>query len=71
MRFDSSTSVFSYSTMKHKNGVGNMVGCLQVVRIYSFRNEIEVYIYTSYIVFLYVTICYMLYIYVIRAFIAW
>ena len=32
----------------------NMVGCLQVVRIYSFMKEIKVYIRASYIVFLFV-----------------
>ena len=43
-----------HSALKHENEVRNMVGCLQVVRIYSFKKEIEVYIYTSYIVFLFV-----------------
>ena len=31
-----------------------MVGCLQVVRIYYFMKEIEIYICFSYIVFLFV-----------------
>ena len=33
-----------HSGMKDKNDVGNMVGCLQVVRIYSFMEEI-IYIF--------------------------
>ena len=32
-----------------------MVGCLQVVRIYSFMKEIKVFISASYIVFLFKT----------------
>ena len=43
-----------YSAMKHENDVYNMVGCLQVVRIYSFMKEIKVYIRALYIVFLFV-----------------
>ena len=31
----------------------NMIGCLQVVRIYSFMKEIKLYIRASYIVFLF------------------
>ena len=31
-----------HSAMKHENEVSNMVGCLQVVRIYIFMKEIEV-----------------------------
>ena len=53
MRFDWSTSVF-YSAIKHKNDVSTMVGCLQVVRIYSFMKEIKVYIRASYVVFVFV-----------------
>ena len=34
--------------------MSNMIGCLKVVRIYSLMLEIEVYISTSYIVFLFV-----------------
>ena len=37
--------------MKHENDVSNMVGYLQVVRIYSFMKEIKVNIRASYIVF--------------------
>ena len=40
-----------YSAMKHENEVSNMVGCLQVVRIYSFMKQIKVYIRAKYIVF--------------------
>ena len=40
--------------MKHENDVCNMVGRLQVVRIYSFMKEIKVYISALYIVFLFV-----------------
>ena len=43
-----------HSTMKHENEVSNMIGCLQVVRIYSSMNEIKVYIHASYIIFLFV-----------------
>ena len=60
--------------MKHENEVSDMVGCLQVVIIYSFVNEIEVDICTSYIVFLVVTMKNSLIKeikHVIRAFIAW
>ena len=40
--------------MKHENGVSNMVGCLQVVKIYSFMKNIEVYKRASYIALLFV-----------------
>ena len=30
--------------MKHENDVSNTVGCVQVVRIYSFTKEIKLYI---------------------------
>ena len=40
--------------MKHENDVSNMVGSLQVVRIYSFMKETKVYINASFIVFLFV-----------------
>ena len=43
-----------HSEMKHENDVSNMVGCLQVVRIYSFKKEIKVNLRASYIVFLFV-----------------
>ena len=36
MRFDWSASVF-YNAMKHENDMSNMIGCLQVVRIYALR----------------------------------
>ena len=36
--------------MKHENDV---VGCLQIGRIYSIMKEIKLYIHTSYIVFLF------------------
>ena len=42
------------SAMKHKNDVRNLVGCLQVVRIYSLMKEIKVYKRASYMVFLFV-----------------
>ena len=38
-----------HSAMKHENNVCSMVGCLQVVRIYSFIKEIKLHV--SYIVF--------------------
>ena len=44
-----------HSAMKHENNVRDIVGCLQVVRIYCFLKEIKVYIRASYIVFLFVT----------------
>ena len=34
--------------------MSNMIGCLRVVRIYSFMKEIKLYIRASYIVFLFV-----------------
>ena len=37
--------------MKHENDVSNMVGCLQVLKLYSFMKEIKAYIRVSYIVF--------------------
>ena len=37
--------------MKQENDVNNMVGCLQVVRIYSFMKEIKLYIRALFIVF--------------------
>ena len=40
--------------MKHENDVSIMVGCLQVVRIYSFMKEIKVDKLALYIVFLFV-----------------
>ena len=43
-----------YGAMKHENGVTNMVGCLQIVRICSFMKEIK-FNFASYIVFLFVT----------------
>ena len=39
--------------MNHENDVSNVVGCLQVVRIYSFMKELK-YTRASYIVFLFV-----------------
>ena len=30
--------------MKHKNDMSDTIGCLQIVRIYSFMKEIKVYI---------------------------
>ena len=45
-----------HSAMKHENDVSDMVGCLQVVRIYSFMKDIKVHVCvrTSDIVFLFV-----------------
>ena len=61
--------------MKHEHDVSNMVGCLQVVRIYSFMKEIKVYIRASYISFLFVKTENNNFIkeikHVLRAFIAW
>ena len=42
--------IIIYTSLKHKNDVSNMVGCLQVVKIYSFMKEIKVDIRVSYIV---------------------
>ena len=39
--------------MMHENDVSNMVGCFQVVRIYSFMKEIKVSIRASYLGFLF------------------
>ena len=38
-----------HSAMKHENDVRKMVGCLKVIRIYSFMKEIKVYPRASYI----------------------
>ena len=38
-----------HSAMKHENDVSNMVACLQVVRICSFMNEIEVDIHMHFV----------------------
>ena len=43
-----------HSAMKNENDVSNVVGCLQVKRIYSFMKEIKVYKRTLYIVFFFV-----------------
>ena len=43
-----------HSAMKNENDVSNMVGCLQVVRIYCFLKGINVHMRASYIVFLFV-----------------
>ena len=43
-----------HSAMKHENDVSDLIGCLQVVRIYSFTKEIKFYTRASYIVFLFV-----------------
>ena len=43
-----------HSAMKHKNDASNLIGYLQVVRIYSFMKEIKLYILASYIVLLFV-----------------
>ena len=61
------------SDMKHKNDASNMVGNLQVVRIYSFMKEIKVYIHVhaSYIIFFFVTKRNNFIILVICAFLAW
>ena len=37
-----------HSANKHENDVSNLVGCLQVVRIYNFMVEVKVYICASY-----------------------
>ena len=39
--------------MKHKNYVKDTIVCLQVRRIYSFVKEIKLYIFASFIVFLF------------------
>ena len=45
-----------HRAMKHENYMSDSIGCLQVVRIYSFiSEEIKVYKRASYIVFLFVT----------------
>ena len=40
--------------MKHENDASNVVGCLQVVRIYSFIKEIKVYTGASQVVVFFV-----------------
>ena len=45
---------YFHGATKHENDVNDMIGWLQVVRIYSFMKEIKVYIRASYIVFLFV-----------------
>ena len=40
--------------MKHEIDVSSMIGCLQVMRIYSFIKGIKVYTRASYIVFLFI-----------------
>ena len=61
--------------MRHENGVSNVVGCFHVVRIYSFVDEIKVYLHASYIVFLFVKTENNIFKkeikHVLRAFIAW
>ena len=39
-----------YTVMNHENDVNDVTCCLQVVRIYNFKNKIEVYMRASYIV---------------------
>ena len=39
------------AAMKLENYVDDMIGCLQVVRIYSFMEEIKLFMWASYIVF--------------------
>ena len=51
MRFDWSTSVFPYSTLKLENSVSDEICCFKVVRIYSFMNKIKLYIRASYFIF--------------------
>ena len=43
-----------HSAIKHENDVNDMIGCLRVLRIYSFMKEIKLYKRVSYIVFLFV-----------------
>ena len=43
-----------HTAVKHENDVNDTIGCLQVVRIYSFMKEIKLCIGASYIVFLFV-----------------
>ena len=40
--------------LKHENEASGMIGCFQVVRIYSFMKKIKLYIQASHIVFLFV-----------------
>ena len=58
-----------------KNDVSNMVGCLQVTKIYSFMKEIKAYIRPPHIVFLFIKTEIINFIkeikHVLRAFIAW
>ena len=42
MHFDWSTKLMCFhSAMKYENDVSNMVGCLQVMRSYSFMKEVK------------------------------
>ena len=43
-----------HSAKKHENGVSYMIGCLLVVRIYTFMKEIKLYICALYTIFLFV-----------------
>ena len=64
-----------HSAMKHKNYVSNVVGLLQVVRIYNFMKEMTLYSRASYIVFFFAKTENNNFIkeikHVLRAFIAW
>ena len=40
-----------HSAMKYKNDLTDMIGCILVVRIYSFIKEIKIYVHALYIVF--------------------
>ena len=45
--------IFIDSVMKHENNLSIMVGCLQVVSVYSFMKEIKAYKHALIIVFLF------------------
>ena len=45
-----------HSAMKHKNDVNNMIGFLQVVKMYSFMKEIKLYTYK---LFYRLSLCYV------------
>ena len=46
--------VLCHSAMKHKNEVSGIIGCFQVVTIYSLWKKCYIHVHASYIVFLFV-----------------
>ena len=50
-----------YNVMKHENKVSNMVGSLQVLRIYIFMKEIKLYTYVLHITMVFLLILKMIF----------